>query len=118
MATWEDIICKARELADAAGRKVVDVADMTKQKLKIAENERAMREAMEALGNMCYDSRKGIDMNEELANELVNQIDELKTANEQLQADIDNRCGQKTCVCGAKNASDAAFCSTCGNELK
>ena len=37
MATWEDVVCKAKELADAAGRKMVDVADLTKQKLKMAE---------------------------------------------------------------------------------
>lgn len=118
MATWEDVVCKAKELADAAGRKVSDVADLTKQKLKLAENDRAIREAMEALGHLCYDHRKGEEFNEELAVALVCQIDELKAANEELQAAIDNRQGQKTCVCGAKNPSDAAFCNTCGNELK
>ena len=76
MATWEDIVLKARDLADAAGRKVCDAADVTKQKLKIAENERAIRVALEALGGMVYESRKeGIEMNEELTAELVAQVD-------------------------------------------
>lgn len=118
MATWEDVVCKAKELADAAGRKVADVADLTKQKLKLAENDRAIRDAMEALGHLYYDSCKGDPMNSELANELICQIDELKAANEELQAEIDSRCGQKTCSCGGTNPADAAFCNHCGNKLK
>ena len=118
MTTWEDIVCKAKELADAAGRKATDVADLTKQKLKIAENERAMRVALEALGSVLYESRKeGVELNEELIAELSAQVDELVAANEQLQADIDNRRGCKTCACGCKNPEGAAFCNSCGQQL-
>ena len=117
MATWEDVVCKAKELADAACRKVADVADLTKQKLKLAENERAIRDAMEALGHLYYDNCKGDPLNGELVNELVCQIDELKAANEELQATIDNACGCKTCSCGGTNPADAAFCNRCGNKL-
>ena len=118
MATWEDIVLKARDLADAAGRKVCDAADLTKQKLKIADNERAIRVALEALGGMLYDSRKeNADLNEELVAELIAQVDELTAANEQLQAEIDNRRGCKTCACGATNPEGAVYCNACGKEL-
>ena len=118
MATWEDIVLKARDLADAAGRKVSDAADLTKQKLKIADNERAIRVALEALGGMVYESRKeSIEMNEDLTAELVAQVDELTAANEQLQAEIDNRRSCKTCVCGCKNPENSAFCNACGKKL-
>ena len=118
MATWEEFVCKAKDLADAAGRKASDVADLAKQKIKIAENDRAIRVTLEALGGMLYESRKeGVDINEELASELVAQIDELTAANEQLQAEIDNRRGCKTCSCGGTNPEGAAYCNTCGKEL-
>ena len=118
MATWEDIVLKARDLADAAGRKVCDAADLTKQKLKIADNERAIRLALEAMGGMLYDSRKeDVDLNEELVAELVAQVNELTAANEQLQAEIDNRRGCKTCECGCKNPESAVFCNVCGKKL-
>lgn len=118
MATWEDIVLKARDLADAAGRKVCDAADLTKQKLKIADNERAIRVALEALGGMLYDSRKeNADLNEELVAELIAQIDELAATNEQLQAEIDNRRGYMTCECGCKNPENSAFCNACGKKL-
>ncbi len=118
MATWEDIVLKAKDLADAAGRKVNDAAETTKQKLKIAENERGIRLALEALGGMLYDSRKeSIELNEELVAELVAQVDELTAANEQLQAEIDNRCGRKTCQCGVTNPEGSVFCNACGKKL-
>ena len=100
MAIWEDVVCKAKELADTAGRKVTDVADLAKQKIKIAENERTIRVTLEALGGMLYESRKeGAEMNEELVTELIAQVDELTAANEQLQAEMDNKRGCKTCEC-------------------
>lgn len=118
MAIWEDIVCKAKELADAAGRKATDVADLAKQKIKFAENERAIRVTLEALGGMLYESRKeGADMNEELVTELLAQVDELTAANVQLQAEIDNKRGYKTCSCGAANPENAVYCNTCGKEL-
>ena len=118
MTSWEDIVCKAKDLADAAGRKASDVADLAKQKMKIAENERAIRVALEALGGLIYESRKdNTEPSEELVAELIAQVDELTAANEQLQAEIDNRCGTKTCECGHKNPEEAVFCNTCGKKL-
>ena len=118
MATWEDIVLKARDLADAAGRKVNDVTEIAVQKLEIADNERAIRLAIEALGGMLYDSRKEkAELNEELVAELIAQVDELTAANERLQAEIDNRRGCKTCACGCKNPESAGFCNACGKKL-
>lgn len=118
MATWEEVVLKAKDLADAAGRKVCDAADLTKHKLKIAENDRGIRLALEALGGMVYDSRKeNAELNEELVAELIAQVDELTAANEQLQAEIDNRRGCKTCECGCKNPEGSTFCNACGKKL-
>lgn len=118
MATWEDVVCKAKELAGAAGRKVTDVAELTKQKLKIAENERSIRDVLEALGRVVYEGRKAdAVLDEEIVAELVRQADDLYAANELLQAEVDNHCGRKTCACGASNPQGAAYCNACGKEL-
>lgn len=118
MTNWREVVLKAGELADAAGRKVNDTADLTKKKLKITENERAIRVALEALGGLLYESRKeSVELHEELVTELMAQVDELNAANETLQAEIDNRRGCKTCRCGAKNPESASFCNACGKKL-
>lgn len=118
MATWEDFVLKIGDLADAAGRKVNDMTEIAAQKLEIADNERAIRLAIEALGGMLYDSRKEkAELNEELVAELIAQVDELTAANERLQAEIDNRRGCKTCACGCMNPENSAFCNACGKKL-
>jgi len=118
MATWEDVVCKAKELAGAAGRKVTDVAELTKQKLKIAENERAIRDVMEAIGRVVYESQKAnAAPDAEVVAELVRQVDDLYATNERLQAEVDNCCGRQTCSCGKANPQGAAYCNSCGNKL-
>ena len=119
MKTWEDVVCKAKELAGEAGRKVTDVADLAKQKIKMAENEKAIAATMEALGRLLYDSRHtGEALAEETVSELVAQVDELTAANEELQAAIDNASGKKTCkACGAVNPQGSAYCNSCGKNM-
>lgn len=118
MTTFEEVVCKAKEMATAAGRKALDVADLAKMKLKMLDNEKAIDSTMEALGHLLYDSRvEGAELNEELVSELIAQIKELEAANEQLRAEMDNTRGRKTCECGTANAEDAAYCNKCGKAL-
>ena len=118
MATLDDILYTARDLVHAAGRKVGDVAGLTKQKVKILDNEHTIRLAYEAVGKLVYDSRRSdAPLDEALVEELLSQVDELKKANEDLQAEIDHYCNRKVCACGATNSSDAVYCKACGKEL-
>lgn len=119
MTTFEEVVYKAREIATAAGRKAMDVADIAKLKLKMLDNEKAMDTAMQALGHLLFDSRvEGAELNEELVSELISQIKELEAANEDLQAQMDNTRGCKTCACGAVNAADAVYCNKCGKTFE
>ena len=118
MATWEDVICKARELADAAGRKVADVAEVTKLKLKIAENERAIRDAYEAIGRVVYENAKtDAVLDSEVVAELSRQLDGLYSENSRLRSEVDHFCGCTTCSCGTTNPQGAAYCNACGKSL-
>ena len=118
MATWEDIICTAKDLADSAGRKVADVAEYGKLKFKIAENERAIEDVMEAIGRLVYESRTAdAPLEEGVIAELCRQAEELYAANKRLQEDVDYRCGRATCSCGTTNPQGATYCNSCGKPL-
>lgn len=118
MATWDDILYTTRDLVLAAGRKVGDAASVTKQRIKILDNEHSVRVTMEALGQLLYDHRRnGKELDESLVDELLCQIDELNAANDALQAEIDHFCNRKICECGATNASDAVYCKACAKPL-
>lgn len=119
MANWDDILFTTRDWVVAAGRKVGDVAGLTKQKVKMLDNDHTIRITMEALGQLLYDHRrKGKELDEGLVEELLTQIDELNSANEALQAEIDHFCNRKVCSCGVTNASDAVYCKACAKPLE
>ena len=118
MARWEDILISAKGFAVNAGRKMTNMADVAGLKMELSEKERDLRQAMEALGHLLYDSKKdGSQMNEELVADLVKQADVLYKQMGKLQNAIDELCSKKTCTCGAANPEDAAFCNTCGEKL-
>ena len=118
MAIWEDVVYSASELISAAGRKVNDVTSITKQKFKLAENERAIGGALEALGHLVYENRRnGVDLDESLVKELLDQVDSLMEANKNIQAELDMYYERETCSCGAVNPHGAAYCNSCGKAL-
>lgn len=118
MSNWDEVMYTAKELASAAGRKVNDVAGVTKQKIKMVENDRAICETLEALGKLLYENRRGgLELDEELVSELVKQIDELRISNRNIQQAIDLYYERKVCDCSAVNPYDAVYCKACGKKL-
>lgn len=118
MTSMESMFNKAKEMVEAAGRKAGDLTDLAKMKLKLADNEKAVDITLAALGRLVYESRKGGELNEETVTELVQQLDELEAANEELQGAIDNARGRKTCrSCGSANPEKAAYCNKCGQKM-
>ena len=118
MANWDEVMYTTKELASAVGRKVNDVAGVTKQKIKMVENDRAICNTLEALGKLLYENRRGgIELDEDLVSELVKQVDELRISNRNIQQAIDLYYERKICSCGAVNSYDAAYCQACGKQL-
>ena len=118
MARWEDILISAKGFAVNAGRKMTNMADVAGLKMELSEKERELRQVMEALGHLLYDSKMdGTAVNEELVTDLVKQADLLYKQMGKLQNAIDELCAKKTCTCGAVNPEDATFCNACGKKL-
>ena len=40
MGTFEDVLCKARNVAESAGKKTTDFVEVTKLKMEMADSER------------------------------------------------------------------------------
>lgn len=118
MANWDDVFTSAKDFAISAGRKVSNMADVMGLKMELAEKERDLRQVMEALGHLLYDSKKGgCECNAELVAELVEQADVYYNQIGKLQSAIDELCSKKTCSCGAVNPENASFCNSCGEKL-
>ncbi|MBE6806496.1 MAG: zinc ribbon domain-containing protein [Ruminococcaceae bacterium] len=118
MANWEDVLISAKGFAVNAGRKMTNMADVMGLKMELAEKERDLRQVMEALGHLLYDSKKdGSELNDELVADLVKQSDILYKKIGKLQNAIDELYARKTCSCGAVNQEDAVYCNACGEKI-
>ncbi len=118
MATLESILNKAKDAAEAAGRKTGELVDVTKLKMEIARTERDLAATYEGLGRLAYDAKKGAEDQTELMDSCVAHIDELTA---QLNAQREKLAEMKNAVrcaaCGTLNDQDAVFCKACGGKL-
>lgn len=120
MTTVEEVLCKAKDLADAAGKKTGELVNLTKLRMEAAETQKAISDKLEAVGRVIYEAHKqeegaaapenlealftAINALEEKAAEITDKMDELRRT---------KHCSN----CGKNNAADAAFCQGCGQKL-
>ena len=118
MTTVEDVINKAKGLADAAGKKTEELVSLTKLKVESADTQKALSEQLEAVGRMVYAAyQRGEETREELL-EPLQAIDALEQKAASILDKIDELRRTKHCsACGKNNAQDAAFCQNCGAKL-
>lgn len=118
MTTMEEVICKAKDLAEAAGKKTGELVSLTKLKLELAETERAIAGVMEKIGRAIYATQKGEQMEDGVVEGYVAEADALQDKADDLAAQMDElRRTRHCCECGKNNPQEAAFCQNCGAKL-
>lgn len=118
MTTVEEVICKAKELAQTAGKKTGELVNLGKLKLEIAETQRDISARYELIGRYMYEaSKNGVSVEERLP-ALYEKIDALKEKVAELERQMDELRHTKSCNdCGKSNPKDAAYCQKCGKSL-
>lgn len=116
--TFEDILNKAKDAAQAAGKKTGDFIDITKMKMEISKLEKEMGTTYEGLGRLTYDAKKGGEESADLMDSCVEHIDELTGQVQKLREKVAEAQNAVRCsACGTLNDQDAHFCKKCGGEL-
>lgn len=118
VTTVEEVLSKAKDLADAAGKKTGELVQLTKLKLEACETEKAISLQFENIGRQVYAARQSGESADEALEELYAVLEEL----EQKAADIVDKIEElrrtKHCAaCGKYNAVDAVYCQSCGEKL-
>lgn len=119
MAYWEEIVCKAKELTEAAGKKASEIAESAKLELRFAEIQREMEECHKALGRLLYESWSTGDelVNSEVAPYVV-RLDKLEADKMTVLRDLHRMHNTNVCSrCRYKNSKHARYCSHCGKKL-
>lgn len=118
MTTMEEVFCKAKELADTAGKKTGEWVNLGKLKLEAAENERAITAKLEQIGSIAYEAHKNNTDCAEALSPLFEEVSALEAKAAELAEKIDELRRTRHCdACGKNNPADAAYCQKCGKEL-
>lgn len=118
MANFDEIIEKAKEIAQTAGEKSQEVYLISKYKVAIAELKMKKEKNFASIGKKVYDAAKeGTDAPDFSA--IIEEIDLLNADIEEkkdLISAIKNtvRCSE----CGADISADDPFCPKCGAQVK
>ena len=118
MTTVEEVILKAKDLADAAGKKTGDLVQLGKLKLEASETERAISLQLEKIGRLVYAAHKSGESVEQQLGEPYAALEQLAQKLAQINDAMDElRCTKHCNACGQNNAANAAYCQNCGEKL-
>lgn len=119
MGTFEDVLCKAKSMAESAGKKTSDMVEVAKLKMEAAETEKDIASTLEGLGRLIYDGRKADEDVTALVDECILKLDEL---NQKLGETRDKICEYQKVIrckqCGAVNEDDSVYCRKCGSKIQ
>lgn len=119
MAALDDLVSKAKELADTVGKATGELVDESRLKLQELKLSSELKDAYERLGSVAYDSLKNGADNKALVDLVVSEIDSILQSLEALRAvrttpeTVEKYCPQ----CGTTNGGDAVYCTRCGAPL-
>ena len=118
MEFWDDLSRKFGDAASAVGRGAEKLTDIAKLKYNISVRRGKLEKTFEAIGALRYEEIKNCADNAESVDALIADVDALNAEIAELSARLDERTGAVRCAkCGAKIASGAAFCPSCGEKV-
>lgn len=119
MTTFEDVVSKAKCVAETAGKKTSDFIEVTRLKIQAAEIEKDISSILEGLGRLIYDSRKAEEDVSPLIDDCIAKVDERTSELNEVRKKIDEFKDLVRCKnCGVMNPDDAVYCKKCGEKLR
>jgi ribosomal protein S27AE len=118
MEFLDEVINKAKKVADVAGKKTDDAVQYSKLKIKEAQLNGDIRNKFEKLGSLIYQMAKSDDKNNDEFDALIAEIDECYEKLSDIDGKIDELKNEVTCPkCGKKTKRENEFCPKCGEKL-
>ena len=119
MATLEDMLYKAKVVAENAGKKTGELVDQVRLKMDRAQAVGERATAYEGVGRLVYDAHCTGQEILPLIEESAVRVEELTAKTASIRQQIDEYNNVSRCSgCGAANTEDALFCKQCGQKLE
>ena len=118
MSAFDDVVDKAKDIAETAGKKAEKVVEVSKLKLRVSQINSEAKKAYEKLGSAVYHMKIANYEDEGLIASVVEEVDGLYAERAKIEARLASLKNQVICdTCGAKNPEDAVYCVKCGSRL-
>ena len=115
----DDLMEKAKELADAAGKKTGELYELSKYKYECIRLSNEMKKLYEKLGAVVYKQVKTGNGDNKEIDAIASEIDDRKLRIAEIKDIMAEMMNKKICKnCGTANPKDSVFCSQCGAKLE
>lgn len=118
MGLFDDIMDKAKGVANVASKKTKEVVGYSKLKIQAMQITSDVDDLYEKLGRLTYEEKKANVNNSELIASCISDIDnlllDLAIVNQKI---TENKATGECPNCNAHNADGAAFCQNCGARI-
>lgn len=116
---FDEVVEKARIVADAAGKKTGELVELSKYKIDSIRINNDIEKLYRQLGQAVYSMVKGGYDNHDLVEGLTEEIDELLLHLDIINEKLGEMKQLSYCpACGAKNSRENFYCTRCGSRLK
>lgn len=118
MGKFDELLYKAKCVANAAGKKTGEMVEISKMKLQVVQFNSDIDKIYKKIGELIYaGSKNSIDVQAEVKVEMA-EIDSVLEQIADLNVKISEAQSTVKCDnCGATNSTDSIFCSRCGRSL-
>lgn len=108
----------AESAARYAGRRAGEMVDVAKLNMKIFDLKAEINGLLKDVGQLVYDTHRGVEPSEETVDSLLEKIDQRNAAIEDLKERVAVLRNLKEChFCGASCGREDKFCKECGHSL-
>ncbi|MBQ4617907.1 MAG: hypothetical protein IJB27_05985 [Clostridia bacterium] len=118
MATFEEMILRARDAAYTTEKKTTEFVNKTRVKLEIAQLQKQQAAIFEGVGRLEYDAAESGEDITALKAEAFETVRDLQKKIDKCHDRLYSMSGAVRCKdCAAVNDGDAVFCKKCGKTL-
>lgn len=115
----DDLMEKAREFADAAGKKTGELYELSKYKYECIRLSNELKKLYEKLGSTVYKQVKTGGSDNEEIDVITAEIDDRRLRIAEIKDIMAEMTNKKICKnCGTANPKDSVFCAQCGAKLE
>lgn len=114
----EKILSDIKKTVDGAVKKSGELVEITKLKLSISDKKNQIDARLKALGKLVYDASGPEYSEQEGAESLISELNELYSQLKELEERLASLKSEIICPkCGKSCSEESAFCPKCGAKL-